>query len=67
VNKLTNKKGVLEMEAMEIVKYVSFYAMEAIVIALVGVTLFAGLYQLVRDALSRKEPATPATQPVDRS
>ncbi|MBN1317482.1 MAG: hypothetical protein JXA42_18515 [Anaerolineales bacterium] len=55
------------METMEIVKYVSFYAMEAIVVALVGVTLFAGLYQLVRDALRRKEPATPVTQPVDRS
>jgi hypothetical protein len=67
VNKLTNSKGALGMETMEIVKYVSFYAMEAVVIALVGITLFAGLYQLVRDALRRKEPATPVTQPVDRS
>jgi Na+-translocating ferredoxin:NAD+ oxidoreductase RnfG subunit len=31
------------------VKFVAFYGIQVVVVALVGVTLIAGLYQLVRD------------------
>ncbi len=34
---------------MEAIKFLAFYSLEVIVVALVGVTLLAGLYQLVRD------------------
>jgi hypothetical protein len=37
------------MDIMEAVKFVAFYGLQSIVIALVGVVVFAGLYQLVRD------------------
>jgi hypothetical protein len=36
------------MLAMEAIKFVMLYGMEIVVVALVGVTLFAGLYQLVQ-------------------
>jgi len=36
------------MALMEAVKFVMFYGMEIVVVAVVGVTLFAGLYQLVQ-------------------
>lgn len=53
---------------MEIVKYITLYATEAIVIALVGVTLIAGLYQLIRDGLQRKtQVGAPAAQTVKKS
>ena len=34
---------------MEAIKFLSFYLMQIIVVALVGVTLAAGIYQLVRE------------------
>ena len=37
------------MSTMEAVKFIMFYGVEIIVVALVGITLFAGLYQLIRD------------------
>jgi Na+-translocating ferredoxin:NAD+ oxidoreductase RnfG subunit len=39
------------METMETVKFVALYALEAFVIALVGATVLAGIYQLVRDKI----------------
>jgi len=48
------------METMETVKFVALYGLEIIVVALVGVTLFAGLYQLVRDKV-RGRVSTPST------
>jgi len=37
------------MGTMEAIKFVAMYGLEIVVVALVGITLFAGLYQLVRD------------------
>lgn len=37
------------MEAMETFKVVVMYALEIIVVTVVGATVLAGLYQLVRD------------------
>jgi hypothetical protein len=34
---------------MEAIKFVAMYGLEIVVVALVGITLFAGLYQLIRD------------------
>jgi hypothetical protein len=39
------------MEIMEMVKFVALYALEVFVIATVGATLLAGLYQLIRDSI----------------
>jgi len=50
------------METMETVKFVVLYGLEIIVVALVGVTLFAGLYQLIRDKV-RSRVSTPAAVP----
>jgi hypothetical protein len=36
---------------MEIVKFIMFYGLEITVVGLVGLTLLADLYQLVRDAI----------------
>jgi hypothetical protein len=47
------------MELMEAVKYVALYGLEIIVIVLVGVTLVAGLYQLVRDKVRARRVSTP--------
>jgi hypothetical protein len=48
--KAEEKKGGVEMEAVTLsIKYVVFLALEVFVVGLVGVTLIAGLYQLVRD------------------
>ena len=52
------------MAVMETIKFVMFYGLEIVVVALVGITLFAGLYQLIRDKVrqSRVSPtATPET------
>jgi hypothetical protein len=51
------------------VKFVAFYGMEIVVIAVVGVTLAAGLYQLIRDKVRASRVATPKTiqKPVQRS
>jgi len=53
------------METMETVKFVALYGLEIIVVALVGVTLFAGLYQLVRDK-ARGRVSTPTTETARR-
>lgn len=50
---------------MEAIKFLVFYALEVFVVGVVGVTLIAGLYQLVREqvrsALSRaREGRVPA-------
>ena len=37
------------MSIMESVNFIMFYCLEIFVVALVGITLFAGLYQLIRD------------------
>ncbi len=50
------------MEIMQVVKFVEFYAMQVIVVGLVGVTLLAGLYQLVRDKV-RGVVSAPAESP----
>jgi len=49
------------MVLMEAVKFIMFYGMEIVVVALVGVTLFAGLYQLVRDKVRQSHVSTPET------
>jgi len=51
------------METMETVKFVVLYGLEIIVVALVGVTLFAGLYQLVRDKVRQSRVSTPTAAP----
>jgi hypothetical protein len=53
---------------MEAIKYVLFYGMEAVVVGVVAVTVFAGLYQLVRDKVQARRVAreTPETV-VERS
>jgi hypothetical protein len=43
------------------VKFVLFYGMQAVVIAVVGVTLIAGLYQLIRDKVRAARVSTPQT------
>ncbi len=49
-------------EIMLAIKYVLFYGMEVVVVAIFGITLIAGLYELVHDklvdlwAVSPKEP-----------
>jgi hypothetical protein len=53
---------------MEIVKFIMFYGLEIVVVGLVGLTLLAGLYQLVRnkigshapDAERRSQPSQPS-------
>jgi len=50
------------MSTMEAIKYLMFYGMEIVVVALVGITLFAGLYQLIRDKV-RSRVSTPAAAP----
>ena len=47
---------------MEAIKFVTFYGMELVVVGVVGVTLLAGLYQLVRDRV-RGRVSTPVTRP----
>ncbi len=48
------------MAIMETIKFLMFYGMEAVVVALVGVTLFAGLYQLIRDKVRQRRASTTA-------
>jgi len=40
------------------VKYAIFYGMQAVVLAVVGITLVAGLYQLVRDKVQARRVRT---------
>jgi hypothetical protein len=47
------------------VKFVLFYGMQAVVIAVVGVTLIAGLYQLVRDKV--RATRVPISQAVEET
>ncbi len=42
---------------MEAIKFLLFYSMEVVVVAVVGVTVLAGLYQLVRDRLQERRVA----------
>lgn len=64
------------MDIMEAIKFVALYGLESIVIALVGVTLIAGVYQLIRDQVlaarektrARRASSTEtAPEPVKRS
>jgi len=64
------------MEIMEAIKFVAFYGLQSVVIALVGVTLVAGLYQLIRGKVqaaqdrqrrSRAQNPTAVNEPVERS
>jgi hypothetical protein len=54
----------METETMETFKLVAMYALEVVVVAAVGATVLAGLYQLIRDRVrslsasaSRRRPA----------
>ncbi len=51
------------MAIMETIKFVMFYSLEVVVVALAGIAVFAGLYQLVRDKVRQSRvsgsPATP--------
>lgn len=47
---------------MEAVKFVMLYGMELVVISVVGATLLAGLYQLVRDKV-RSRASAPTAAP----
>jgi Flp pilus assembly protein TadB len=49
---------------MEAIKYVLFYGMEAIVVGVVAVTVFAGLYQLVREKIQARRVTREATETV---
>ena len=57
------------METMETVKFVVLYGLEIIVIAVVGVTLFATLYQFIQEKIRSRSKVeqshiyTPATAP----
>jgi hypothetical protein len=51
------------MSAMEAIKFVMFYGMEIVVVALVGITLFAGLYQLIRGKVRQSRASKPAVTP----
>jgi len=48
------------MGTMEAIKFMMLYGMEIVVVALVGITLFAGLYQFIRDKV-RGRVSTPST------
>jgi len=43
------------------VKFMIFYGMEIVVVALVGITMFAGLYQIVRSKI-RSRVSGPASE-----
>jgi Flp pilus assembly protein TadB len=62
------------MEIMEAIKFLAFYGMQSVVIALVGITVVAGLYQFVRDRVrgrqeKRREEHIPMAvhEPAERS
>jgi len=40
------------MSSMEAIKFLMFYTLQVSVVALVGITLLAGLYQIVRDKVN---------------
>jgi hypothetical protein len=54
---------------MEAIKFAMMYSLEVIVVGLFGVTLLAGLYQLIRDQLRQHDnpTSTSAQQPAQRS
>jgi len=47
------------MDNVEFVKFIIMYGFEVIVVALVGIVLFAGLYQLVRDKVRGRALVVP--------
>jgi hypothetical protein len=49
---------------MEAIKYALFYGMEAVVVGVVAVTVFAGLYQLVREKIQARRVAREAAESV---
>jgi hypothetical protein len=49
---------------MEAIKYVLFYGMEAVVVGVVAVTVFAGLYQLVREKVQARRVSREAVETV---
>ena len=51
------------MALMETVKFIMFYSMEIVVVVLVGITLFAGLYQLIRDKVRQSRGSAPVVAP----
>ena len=51
------------MALVETVKFIMFYSMEIVVVVLVGITLFAGLYQLIRDKARQSRVSAPAATP----
>ena len=48
------------------IKFVIFYGMQAVVVAVVGVTLLTGLYQLVRDKVRARRAPEALHEPVRR-
>ena len=51
------------MGTMEAIKFVAMYGLEIVVVALVGITLFAGLYQLIRDKVRQSRGSAPVVSP----
>ena len=51
------------MALVETAKFIMFYSMEIVVVVLVGITLFAGLYQLIRDKVRQSRVSTRAGTP----
>jgi hypothetical protein len=51
------------------IKYVIFFGMQAVVLGVVGITVLAGLYQLVRDKVQARRVLTAelAHTPVEHS
>ena len=47
------------MASMETIKFVMFYGLEIVVVAVGGVALFAGLYQLIRDKARQSRIPSP--------
>jgi len=54
------------MEIMEVIKFVMMYGLEIVVVALVGITVLAGLYQLVRDRVRQPDTPTVSAETVRR-
>lgn len=54
------------MEIMQIVKFIAMYGLEICVVALVGVTLLAGVYQVVRDKVRQRRASTTAAPGINR-
>ena len=48
------------MTSMETIKFLMFYTLQVSVVALVGITLLAGLYQFVQDKVRQRRVPTAA-------